>query len=323
MIYSIDPAVGLFPQDKPATTPDELKTRLNTPVWEILTTFPFNPLRDLVVCSGSVVEGLGNALSDIDVFVVRDDPQNSRPDEQSGDEGGTIWSDSLNRFIDVTYLSMSSVINVIQRVERNRGKVPTRWEMHPGVALTDLDLYHRLLTSVTLTNNGRALPHLSKAVLQRELAFVHIIPCRARWVDCMGSAISGHHGQALCFALDMLNHAVAAYCSVLGQTNPSDKWRTAVVGRLENDPLELRQWLATMGAGSFDARQWSALISEHAALMLFQVMTFLIDGGFMTMSARPRPGLRFERTLECIYEVDPRGRAARVAEIGRDHRTLQ
>ena len=90
------PPAGAFPLLRPAATLDELIPRIGDPL-AFMTRVEVNVARDIVVVSGSMVEGLGNTASDIDLFVIdwTDEPaQRAVRCSTTRTAAGSTWSTS-------------------------------------------------------------------------------------------------------------------------------------------------------------------------------------------------------------------------------------
>jgi hypothetical protein len=286
----------LFPTTRGARTREDVSERVGYEWVELLLVPEFNGLSDFVAVSGSLIEGLGNVLSDIDLFVVRAEP---------APVDIRFWYPA-RRWLDITYLAFDDLQRTLDEVEANRGLVPADWN-YRGPRLSAIDLYHRLLVGVSLTRMTLAERRgaaLDQAILARELAFVLISLARNAWLDACGALQSNHYGQCGYASEIMYGYAVDAYSALLGETNPGVKWRWARVERLAADPLGIgrarHRFQTNDRAGAEEA-----LIA--AAALLFQVQMFAVTGSFVEYEHDLLPTERYEWHDGGLIRIAPSG----------------
>ncbi|MCA6622925.1 MAG: nucleotidyltransferase domain-containing protein [Pseudanabaena sp. M165S2SP1A06QC] len=223
-----------FPLLNPCIDRYDFVERIGGSVFDILHDLSFQPLHDLVLAAGSIVEGLGNKESDIDIFIIHG--------KQTSQENGNKvrLASRVRRWVDTIHMSVEAVERTYHQIHQRGATLPPEWGQFSGISLDALDLYHRLSLAVRLNDPILGLdfmPIFDHAVLGRALCLTFLIPARARWVDAVGAFESGQLGQARYVARFCLEYALTSYCALLGETNPSEKWLAAKLARLKKDPI--------------------------------------------------------------------------------------
>lgn len=185
---------------------------------------------DFVYLSGSLVEGLGNAWSDIDVYVVSD----LKPVGDSiTAEGAAAVSNHLleSRRIDYEYWPPAYLDELATRLANLRpGQRVT------GVlSLVDEVFLHRLLIGLPLSNEGalaRAQSRIRKDDFALYLSKKAIEATNGIFEDVGGMIESGDVEAGLFRCRDLLAAALDAFVHSRGQTNPNPKWRIKVAARV-------------------------------------------------------------------------------------------
>lgn len=281
-----------------------LAERLGAPFELLLAGLAFDPLADDVILSGSLVEGLGNVDSDIDVFVVGDQVRHRR--------GGLWFWHDARRWVDVTYCEAAAIDQLAARIRGSFVEI-TDWSAHPCAAFGDVDLYHRLCIGVATTDPVRPAfqrEQFDVRKLGREIAYQNIVVARARWLDAVGAFRDGQHLQAAYVARICFDFAVDAYSALLGETNPNPKWRWARIARLEAAGREPLQLMRSMFPVRMETDRETA---EHAlgdaAGLLFNVQHLFLRGTLVEPARPPLPGERFEVTSKAVLRVTIDGTA--------------
>jgi len=284
---------------------DELNARIGYPLELVVPHLEIDPLGDHILVSGSIVEGLGNCLSDIDLFILT---RSARPTARKF----FFWSPA-SRWVDVeclTYANLRHLVGRFRRVSPEFGG----WVGHPSPSLADQDLYHRLSIALKLANplSRMRLPRFDRASLQEEVAYTEISAARSRWVDAVGAARSGQIGQAMFVGQLCLDHIIDGYCALLGETNPSVKWRKAKLlsvlhgGRDELEIFRFFNWyneLKELTPSTVFLR-----ISGVALLLFFVMQRFFCVRTFTIPRTCPAYSRRLEYTPQAVYSVDSEGR---------------
>lgn len=257
-------------------------------VAELLPEIEFDALEDSVLLSGSIVEGFGNSLSDMDVFVVSP--------ATSCYASALFASSGTRRWVDLQYITHLKIREILDAVHRNGGQFPEDFGVYAGPRLSVLDLYHRLaialpLTRVPLCDELRIQFDLH--VLGRELCFVYIVFARSAWQDCVGAFLSGHYAQAAYVAQRVTEHVVDAYTALMGETYVGEKWRWARLGRIRSDPLQLKiQYPDRSAFGVQSVQDQSAEALATARDLLYQIMCIALTG-----ACDPNPPVLSRSTL--------------------------
>lgn len=127
-----------------------------------------------VLLTGSLVEGLGNRYSDVDLYVIADE---GRPRQQ------IAIGLRASRFVDCEYFSAAALAELAERFERS-----SWWDID-SIRRAELDRYYRLSIAlgVRMTPRGRDL----------QLRFTKQIACRvyAQWALLR---VYEHLGQSAC-----------------------------------------------------------------------------------------------------------------------------
>jgi hypothetical protein len=302
----------MFPLEARCTCTEALSCRIGGNVDWLARLLNVNPYNEIVLITGSIVEGLGNSNSDLDVFLVCKD---GRPRK-----GNSIffWQD-VRRWVDVESIAISELERLTNTFTKRSDKF-TEWALHRSPSLTDMDLYHRLLIGIYLTEwldrTRKPIP-LNKEALADELAYSALVAARARWTDAAGSFQSLHFGQASAAAEICLDHLVDAYTALLGETNPSQKWRHARLFRLfnaKNDPLGIWSHVYAQNIFGYSftkdtARRHILLVSSLMFLimqMFFRKAVLYIPTNTSTLTHR------FEISGDRFYSIDVEGIAEAV-----------
>jgi hypothetical protein len=292
-----------YPLEHRVSSTTDLANRVGATLEDFLWNVHFDALEDTVYATGSIVEGLGNASSDLDLLVIG-------PNEPR-DRRSTVYWDDAQRWVDVLYMKRDEIEALLCRVHANNGLAPASWGNHRVASLENLDTYHRIVIAIQLTRAAQPPPAIARfdpSVLRVEAAITNIVCARARWLDSVGAAASNQHGQALHAGRFALDHAVDAYAAALGETNPGWKWRWAKIARLPHDPLSVMSLTRTLRQPE-DAEQAARDVLVQAAGLLFQAMHFLLHGWFVAYRHDLSPYERYEPYRSGNYVIDGQGRA--------------
>jgi len=261
-----------------------------------MTEIDLHPACDIVLATGSLVEGFGNAGSDLDLFVVNwTDLPLSREKKVVGATG--------RRWADVEYLDRPTVVELHARV-MNEGP-RNGWHEGPGLTLGELDTYHRLATGVLLNRPLCDLadwPLFDRNALGRKLAIGNYALARSRWLDAVGALMSEQYGQAWYAGREAMERGIDAYLSLLGETNPSQKWLGAKLARVESDPCQFRDLFWAVCCPLRRDAEAAHYLLEALDGVLFQVSAGLACGRFRDRRSPLQATSRME--------VQPDGRVA-------------
>jgi hypothetical protein len=186
---------------------------------------------DRLLAVGSVVEGLGNRKSDLDLLLVAGSPSGiaclpGRDEEVSLAVGRCL--------VDVRVVAGSTVDDLMRRFDA-WCRQPWRVTHAAGFTPDERTLLHRLGNSVVLRDDRResggsrvpAPPDLVRLKLHvaRHLS-------RTIQVDMAGYRENGDHRTLVFAAQELLGTAVDALTAGYHLTNPAPKWRSRLLDRL-------------------------------------------------------------------------------------------
>lgn len=297
-----------FPTLNPCIDRYDFAGRIGVSIFDIISDFSFQPLHDLILAGGSIVEGLGNKESDIDIFIIHE--KKTYQDEKNK----VKLAFQIRRWIDIIHLSVEAVESVHQQIHKKSAILPPEWGQFSGIPLDALDLYHRLSLAIRLNDpilGSDFMPTFDRAVLGKALCLTFLIPARARWVDAVGAFESGQFGQARYVARFSLEYALTSYCALLGETNPSEKWLAAKLARLKNDPISAFELFVHCSYDLQKDEEYAIVteLLENVSNVLYQVTHRLVRGEFVNYTPI------HESILE-RYEVTADGRDIIVNALG-------
>ncbi|HWO26748.1 MAG TPA: hypothetical protein VNO30_48800 [Kofleriaceae bacterium] len=229
---------------------------------------------DVLLGVGSIVEGLGNSKSDIDLLLITARDQRELP---SRDELGLVISRCL---IDLRILRTSWIDEVIGRLRRCG---QARWAVTHPVTFTpdERSLLHRLLHGRVLNGvrqaqiEARMPPRADLARLKLQVARQM---GRTIQVDMVGYWESGDYRSLVFAAQELLGHAVDALTAGYGLTNPTPKWRHRLLDLLPASwahALVLRPTQASASQQYWRLHRAPAEPDERTALEhAFRIATF-------------------------------------------------
>jgi hypothetical protein len=223
------------------TTDSTLLERLQIDAQELLALEGLSDQTDAAVfLGGSLVEGLGNRSSDVDVFVVG----NAEPrGENVHHAAGGLCSVHMlgNRRVDFEYWSEA----VVSRIARKLASLTLHDEGPDNVALErrldeiEICLLHRIRVGVPLLNEPRLTALRARfdyARLARFLVEVKLREIDDALEDLYGMLDDGDVDVGILRARDLLNVVCEAYCHHRGNTNVRRKWRSKILASLARDP---------------------------------------------------------------------------------------
>lgn len=229
---------------------------------------------DVLMGVGSIVEGLGNSKSDIDLLLITARDRSELP---AHDELGLVISRCL---IDLRILRTAWIDEIVGRL---RGCVQSRWEITHPVKFTpdERSLLHRLLHGRVLNSLGQA-PIEERLPARAELARLKLQVARQMGrtiqVDMSGYWESGDYRSLVFAAQELLGHAVDALTAGHGLTNPTAKWRHRLLDRIPASwahALVLRPTPLTASEQYWHLHRAPASSDERSALEhVFRIATF-------------------------------------------------
>lgn len=221
---------------------------------------------DSVVLAGTLVEGIGNPLSDFDLIVLctahptarrfRDGPRHrmygfgqgrmnmsqmlrfgSRFDAVPDEATVTNTFDVVSRSgtqCDVEYICTDDFAALCDRLGQTAARLrQTYGRAGAGMGEDELKLLHRVLTG-HLLQEGPGLAALRDRLSAADLRYVLARASLPSWssvVDLIGFYRSGAEIECRDLAATYLHNISAAYAHLLGFTNPSRKWTYRFLSR--------------------------------------------------------------------------------------------
>ncbi|NTX05877.1 MULTISPECIES: hypothetical protein [Myxococcus] len=240
---------------------DELMNLLGVDLGHLLALESLTPaIEAAVFLSGSLVEGMGNAFSDIDVFVVGGGEPTGTSLHKAGDALFSVHMLGKRR-VDFEYWSEASVevlaakLAALDLKEGGRDNVM----MERRMTEDEIVFLHRVRTGVALMHDGR-LDRLRSRFDFRRLSR-WLLEVKIREVDDALEDLYGMMEQpdvALMRARELLNSTCDAFCHYRGSTNIRRKWRTRILGQLVASGDE--------EARKFEQRFWELQFPDGARL---------------------------------------------------------
>lgn len=187
----------------------------------LLGNLEFEPV-DAVFASGSLVEGFGNATSDLDLFVIHKNAVLKETHVVFGTPVEVICVNSLR--LDVEYWREETVVDLAKKISTvdlvSRVDVSMSWH--------ELDFCHRLRIGIPLFNKAGFMKLKSKFDFDKLVDILvtkYIRQCEGTIEDCIGALKAQEYETAFLMARSATEFAVEAYLASVGETNVSSKWR--------------------------------------------------------------------------------------------------
>jgi hypothetical protein len=218
--------------------------------------------QDVVVLSGTLLEGIGNLYSDLDLYVIAEQLPPKAPDSlalQVVREDGRVrrinedLENAANTVLDIQYYTFRELATLARSLnelyaESKRGTRIFRKTLHPD----DEDLIHKLLTGTTLQDgsgrfNAREIFDAGKFCF---LKYRNEVGGYAEFRDLVGSWTDGDLDSCLYNIRSYLISQVSGMMFLAGNTNPRPKWFVRRLGSLGEEYLELRERIMTWLQGA-------------------------------------------------------------------------
>lgn len=186
---------------------------------------------DVLLAVGSLVEGLGNAKSDVDLLLVTERGRDALPER---DELAVVVGRCV---VDLHVLRRDDLLGL---VERFRASARSSWEVAHPVAFSQSErvLLHRLVHGLQLVDappeHIAALTPSREDLCRLELRVARHF-ARTVQVDLVGYRGNGDHATATMAAQDLLGYAVDALNAGHARSHPNHKWRLRLIERLPDD----------------------------------------------------------------------------------------
>jgi hypothetical protein len=229
--------------------------------------------QDVVVLSGTLLEGIGNLYSDLDLYVIGEELPHQGPDALSMQvvrEDGRVRriNETLecagNIVLDIQYYTFRELATLARSLnelyaESKRSTRIFRKTLHPD----DEDLIHKLLTG-TLLQDGTGRFNARETFDPGKFCFLKYrneVGGYAEFRDLAGSWMDGDLDSCLYNMRSYLISQVSGMMFLAGNTNPRPKWFVRRLGSLGEEYLELRERIMTwmLGARHTDPQKREAI----------------------------------------------------------------
>lgn len=286
----------MFPAEPRISTVAQFVLECGLSPVQVLSLVDFRVDSDDVFFSGSLIEGFGNSLSDVDVLVATEWP---RPHAIKLVPGTTRW-------VDVVYVGREEFATY----EASVPDLPvgySEWGSARPASLSALDVLHDFAWGLRVSRPWRAplamIDDEVKLKISRSWALTNIISARARWHDASGALKDRQHLQAIYLRSLCLGFCVDAYTGLYGETDINVKWRWSKLTRLARSGQDvLGLYDAYTRRGSIDAFSWA-----EVAALLFDVISLFVTGTRLDAPPPARDGERFEVACGRWVRVDVDG----------------
>ena len=197
---------------------------------------------DFLLAVGSLVEGLGNSKSDLDLLLITPRAECLLPPQ---DEIALMVGRCL---VDIRILRTAQVEELLARLGE-WARLP--WDVTHAAKFTKEErvLLHRLLHAqlVFSKDTVNVVPRPSRQAMARLTLHVARHISRTIQVDMVGHRGSKDYRSLVFAAQELLGHAVDALLAAYGLTNPLPKWRSRL---LESIPSDWESSLTTRPSGT-------------------------------------------------------------------------
>jgi hypothetical protein len=183
---------------------------------------------DVLLVAGSVVEGLGNSRSDLDLLLLTPRDESLFPSREIALVAG-------RSLVDMRVLRFAHVEDLIDRLEQWQ-RLP--WDVTHAVSfeLQERVLLHRLAHARVVWSASRGeAPQPSGEGLMRLKLHVARQMSRTVQIDLAGHAETEDYESMTFAAQDLLGHAVDALLAGHGFSNPLPKWRSRLLSFVPSD----------------------------------------------------------------------------------------
>jgi hypothetical protein len=181
---------------------------------------------DTLLAVGSVPEGHGTPMSDLDLILITDRDPTMRPQAAAVIAG--------RRVVDVLVLRRTTATELLGRLrewneQRRDLSLPAEFDLSERTRL------HRLTCGVRLAGRRLENKPSDRAALANLKLHVARHAARTVQVDLVGYRSVADY-VSMCYATqDLLGHALDALLAGHGETNPTPKWRNRFLDRLPTD----------------------------------------------------------------------------------------
>ncbi|HLF27511.1 MAG TPA: nucleotidyltransferase domain-containing protein [Anaerolineae bacterium] len=218
-----------------------LLEKLNVDVDEVLSNLelPIEPYT--IFISGSVTEGFGHALSDLDVFVIF--PKQVQVSVDIAWENHTISNKWIaNWRLDIENWEKAEILKAARRLQEIGIE---DWDACRNAKLADIHIAHRMRGGIPIQSedNFRELQrafdydHFSQILVSQRVAWFESVA-----EDVVGAIDSKQAGLAWLTVREAVGLALDAYIASKGETNTKAKWRFAKLSKLGETEVLERYW---------------------------------------------------------------------------------
>ncbi|MCK8499855.1 MULTISPECIES: hypothetical protein [Myxococcus] len=267
---------------------DDLVDLLGVDLGQLLALESLTPaLEAAVFLSGSLVEGMGNAFSDIDVFIVGGGEPKGTSLHKAGEALFSVHMLGKRR-VDFEYWSDAAVERLAAKLASLDLKEggPDNVMMERRMTEDEIVFLHRVRTGVALMHDSRLERLRARFDFPRLSRWLQEV--KIREVDDALEDLYGMMEQpdvALMRARELLNSTCDAFCHARGSTNIRRKWRTRILGQLaaggdaEARAFEQRFWELQFPDGARLRAQPEALKAYlETCIRLCNQLTDVIEG---------------------------------------------
>lgn len=187
---------------------------------------------DIVFASGSLIEGLGNKRSDLDVYVLTS--------KNTSDISQLVNKplDNFNEFVDLNWKSVSWVEDAICLLENIEFKEPRSFRV---LSPAHRDFLHRFRVGVPI-KNGERFNKLKERINLNKLSYakfnIAITEIDSSQIDLMGFLEENDLESSNVKIHDLLMHLIDAYLALHLETSFSQKWKFCKLDKTKEKPLE-------------------------------------------------------------------------------------
>lgn len=194
-----------------------------------------------IYVSGSIVEGFGNADSDLDVYIVYPEQVPVVAADFNLGEGLISIVDSTQWRLDIESWSQEQILAIAQRFHAYS---LDDWNQSLLFKELTIDFAHKLRVGIPILHpeNFQQLyeafdfSKVSHAIMAKNLVFYN-----GTQEDAAGAITSKQYGTALLTARNLIELAIDVLIASYGETNNKSKWRFFKLEKL-NDPIVLKQY---------------------------------------------------------------------------------
>ncbi|GEM_PF-2322822 len=237
---------------------------------------------DIVYLSGSLIEGVGNELSDIDVFVLVDDLTTMNTNVQFDLENVKIKIDKLDcgTSIDIEYWRKDVLIEMIEDINKYDGDSVDITELYKSASKSGIDIedfisfIHRFLNCVPIYNEDEFTNLRNMLNFKNFNKFAvryYIGVADNQYVDVNGNLNSKKLESALICTNDLLLNAMFAYIFSWNATVDRKKWVFEKMKILATDNKEVKYYCEKFSDLLFNI---SVNSDEYAIIYCEKVLDF-------------------------------------------------